>query len=314
MVSDPHLYAHHSVVTDPGAGRYLLADLPADPAALIDIAAALVIHFTTDRELLRSVDTDARRAEVDSRFASTMLATIVALDQRPLGAARPPEARLLATCRDAAVLLCTLFRQVGIPARVRYGFANYLYQPNQILHDHVLAEYWDGSRWCLADSRLRSFAEKYGLTHLPAANLPRHLVRTGAEAWRRIRRDGEKAGLYAGLKRDDNFGLWTVRNVFLYDLASLAGVEPLMWDAWGVMLLGAAGQANFVPEQLAFLDAMAELDPLQPAECAELVSRFVEAHSLFPEDEIVAFSPVNGMHRVSLAAHRRALEGARVPQ
>lgn len=302
-------YRRHSVVTHPGLWSGLLDGLPSDPASLIEVVAGLIIHHATDKDLLAAVDVASRRGEVDIRFVSAMLARIAAMNDGPLTEARPPEARLLATCRDTAVMLCALFRQAGVPARVRYGFTPFLYEPSQLLHDHAVVEYWDGGAWRLADSRLsRGFVEHHGIRHVPAVDVPRHLVRTGGQAWRRVRRGEEQAKLYAGLRRSNDFGLWTVRNLFVYDLASLAGIEPLMWDAWGVMLLGAAGAAPFVPAQLEFLDEMAELDPLVPSECAALVRRFREAQGLYPDDEIVSFSPVNGQHRVSLAAHRGALE------
>lgn len=302
-------YRHHSVVTHPGRWGGLLDALPSDPASLVEIVAGLIVHHATDKELLTAVDVERRRGEVDSRFVSAMLARIVALDDAPLDQPRPPEARLLATCRDAAVMLCAFFRQAGVPARVRYGFTPYLYEPSQILHDHTVVEYWDGGVWRLADGRLsRRFIEHHGIKGVPPTDVPRPLMRTGGQAWRRIRRGDDPAKLYAGLKRSSDFGLWTVRNLFLYDLASLAGVEPLMWDAWGVMLLSAAGTAPFVPAQLDFLDRMADLDPLVPSDCAALVQRFQATEGLFPADAIMSFSPVNGPHRVSLALHRGALE------
>ncbi len=43
------------------------------------------------------------------------------------------------------------------------------------------------------------------------------------------------------MRGDDGYGLWKVRNLMIYDLTSLCGFEPLLWDAWGVMLLQPPG-------------------------------------------------------------------------
>ena len=50
---------------------------------------------------------------------------LLEIDPSPLGRARPPERRLVGTCRDFTTFMTALLRAKGIPARARCGFGTY---------------------------------------------------------------------------------------------------------------------------------------------------------------------------------------------
>ncbi|MEV5986507.1 transglutaminase-like domain-containing protein [Streptomyces sp. NPDC052051] len=57
-------------------------------------------------------------------------------------------------CRDFALLHCSFLRHVGVPARLRSGFADYV-GSDGFHGDHVVTEYWDAERgWLLADPQM----------------------------------------------------------------------------------------------------------------------------------------------------------------
>lgn len=294
-------YRTHSDVTFPGVSKDRIGDLPENVADLIEVVAGLLIHFETDAQLLDRNVVEGRKVEIDSRYVSTIVSRILRLDDAPLSVARPPEKRLLSTCRDSAVLLCALLRNTGIPARVRYGFSHVFYEPRQVIHDHVVVEYWTGEDWRIADSRLsRAFRRRHDLAHLNPVGISPDLFIPGGDAWRRVRTSQVPARAFSDLRGDDGYGLWKVRNLMIYDLTSLCGFEPLLWDAWGVMLLQPPGVPPHAIEQLEFLDEMAECATISSEECAALIARFSMAKGIYPENQIISFSPVSGRHTVDL--------------
>ncbi|WP_160113717.1 transglutaminase domain-containing protein [Phyllobacterium salinisoli] len=223
------------------------------------------------------------------------------MDDAPLDVVRAPEKRLLTTCRDGAVLLCAMLRSSGVPARVRYGFAHLLYEPRQILHDHVVVEYWSGENWRIADSRLsQAFRHRHGLNSLDPVNISPQLFLSGGEIWKRVRNGELPARALSAMRGNDQYGLWKARNLHIYDLSSLSGVEPLLWDAWGVMLFQPQGVPPQAPEQFEFLDMMADLATVTPQDCDALAGIFNAAEDMYAPDEIVSFSPVVGKSTIRL--------------
>lgn len=294
-------FVHHSAITNPGATTRYMTDFSSNIAELIELTSGLLIHFENDVALLNAELVKARRSEIDSRYVTTMLGKILAMDDAPLKISRAPEKRLLSTCRDSAVLLCAILRSCGIPARVRYGFAHFFYEPRQVMHDHVVVEYWREENWRIADARLsHTFRQRHNLTHLDPANISTQLFLNGGEAWKRIRRGELPARALSAMRGDDKYGLWKARNLLIYDLSSLSGNEPLLWDAWGVMLLQPQGVPPQEPEQFEFLDMMANLATVTPQECETLAGIFNATEGICAPDKIMSFSPVVGKKTVHL--------------
>ncbi|HNT25431.1 MAG TPA: excinuclease ABC subunit UvrA [Anaerolineales bacterium] len=146
-------YTSQSPLSDPGAYAYLYEDLPADPQALARVVQGVLIHkLTID---LYAIQLSAvQRAEVNLISIAQRLRRLAELDATPLVSARPPAERQVAVCRDFALLFVSLLRHQGIPARMRVGFAEYLFPKQPYKADHWVAEYWNGARWVLADAQI----------------------------------------------------------------------------------------------------------------------------------------------------------------
>ncbi|BEL03196.1 hypothetical protein Q0Z83_013870 [Actinoplanes sichuanensis] len=239
-------YAAGGPLTDlSSVGRGALADLPEDPIAISRLVHRLVIqpHDAGRLEL-----PPGRFDENQIRPAARLVRTLLDLDPSPLTVPRPPERRVIGTCRHFAVLACALLRHRGIAARARCGFATY-FQPGLGLDHWVIEFSTDGRSWVRADP------EAMGLTVLPTpeALVPGQFL-TGGEAWAEFRA-GRLDPARFGVWGTENFGPGEIRGNAIRDLAALNRVETLPWDEWGRM--EASYQGHTGADYDALLDTVA---------------------------------------------------------
>lgn len=244
----------------------LLAGLPADLEALCAVVQGVVMHPLLTS--LYGVEVSGKRKEEEPELRSLgeILAAIGALDARPLEAARPPERRLLGTCRTFTTLMVGLLRARSVPARARCGFSRY-FVPGRG-EDHWVCEVWsaDDSRWVLVDAQLDPIQRKaFGLS-LDPLNLGRDEFMPGGLAWKHCR-SGAADWSEFGLSAIGKSGMWFVLGDLVRDVAALNKVELLPWDSWGMLGEGSPGEDRFSmePDALATLlgrDDVAGLDRL----------------------------------------------------
>jgi hypothetical protein len=224
-------YASHSPMSDPGEASALLEPLANDAAALSQIIQGLAIYDVAARDFYGFGAPEDRLSEIHLRPIAKRLARIVELDGRPLHIAREPEHRVLGRCNAFALMLVTMLREKGVPARSRCGFAAYFNRPN--FEDHWVCEYWDARerRWRLADAQIDEVWRRRLNIRFDTLDLPRTQFITAAEAWRRCRsgEPDERFGIsFAGLR-----GLWFVAGSLVRDMAALNKMEMAPWDVWG---------------------------------------------------------------------------------
>ncbi|HZU54353.1 MAG TPA: transglutaminase domain-containing protein [Actinocrinis sp.] len=223
-------------------------DLPHDPLAISGLASGLVIQ-PWEAEHLKLALPSARFEEKNLRPAAELIRALLALSPEPLTTARPPERRLVGTCRHFATLTCALLRYRGIAARARCGFATY-FEPGKGL-DHWITEYWHEAerRWVWIDSEI---------LHKEILKRPEDLAEgeflTGGEAWAAYRR-GEIDAATFGVGGTPNWGPAEIRGNAMRDLASLNKVETLPWDEWGRMAASYRGETG--PDYDELLDTIA---------------------------------------------------------
>lgn len=245
-------YATPGPMTDPGPHAAALDELPTGVADLCRVVQGVMIHiFWADQY---GVQLSAeRQAEVQLRRVDRQIEQILALDPRSLAEARPPQRRLAGNCRDFSVLLTTILRHQGVPARARCGFGRY-FMPGHY-EDHWVAEVWDGleQRWRLVDAQLDALQQaKLNLAFDPL-DVPRDQFIVGGKAWR-LCRQGEADPDTFGIA--DMHGLWFVRGDFVRDVAALNKMELLPWDSWGLCEEPPGGLSA---DQMAMLDHVADL-------------------------------------------------------
>jgi hypothetical protein len=238
-------YATSGPLTDlTGIDAAVLEPIGRDAVAICMPVHALIVQPDEAQSLGLAAE---RFDERNIRPAKAIVRTLLALDPAPLTVARPPEMRVIGTCRHFAVLSCALLRYRGIPARVRCGFATY-FQPGKGL-DHWVTEYRDGDRWVRIDSEV--LGTEVG-AH-PADLRPGEFL-SGGEAWSAFRHGTIDAATY-GVYGTENWGAGEIRGNAVKDLAALNKLEMLPWDEWGRMEAAYAGETG--PEYDDLLDELA---------------------------------------------------------
>ncbi|MDX6362446.1 MAG: hypothetical protein QOC85_1453 [Streptomyces sp.] len=284
------LHETQSVFSDPGE---LDTDaLPGDPAELAAVVRQLIIHRLECAHVGYAVPEERLREDAESRYADEILRLLRERSDAPLTQPRPPEERFVGTCRDFALLLCSLLRATGTAARIRCGFARYF--AAGFHDDHWVAEYRlpDGS-WRLADAQILDPSYRVPFDPL---DVPRDQFLVAGDAWRLCRAGRADAATFGVSHLGGLQGLWFVRSNVLHDLAALNGVEVLPWDGWGREILddGALTEADLV-----LADAVAG------AGSQEELRRLYQDPRLTVPDEIVSYTTYGGVRKVTLRAGDR---------
>lgn len=229
-------YGTHSTFSDPGVQAHRYTDLPADPNELARIARDLVIHRGEGEVFGHAVAADRLRDDAETRYVEDFLRLISERSAAPLTERREAGDRFVGVCRDFVLLHCSFLRHVGVPARMRIGFANYFGDPEQY-GDHVVTEYRHPVRgWLLADPQLAdpAVAGAFGADVDPM-DVPRHRFLVAGSAWRAVESAAADPMAFGHRNPEDPMaGEWFIAHSMRLDLAALNKVEMLLWDIWGV--------------------------------------------------------------------------------
>ncbi len=158
-------YRSFSLFTFPGLYQELLQrDLPTDIAEAGRLLKRQIIHkitLYTGRKGSRVNPAYGDMSKVpwyrqgeDDYFptAAAMLAELYRRDPRGFVPDRAEEHKLILTCRFVAILMASILKSRGIPARVRAGYAPYI--PSDYIEDHWITQYWHAPsrRWITIDA------------------------------------------------------------------------------------------------------------------------------------------------------------------
>lgn len=145
-------YSQYSSFTDPGEYAYLYAYLPDSLPELCKLIRSQFIHPYGELNKYRELIPKERWNEI-FKYPSvqSILEGLVSYDPSGLTKERKPEDRLVLGCQQNAILLASILKYRGIPARVRCGHATYLMPGFHI--SHTVCEVWneDDKRWMLVD-------------------------------------------------------------------------------------------------------------------------------------------------------------------
>jgi hypothetical protein len=245
-------YTQPGIMSDPGEYELLLHALPEDITGLVRAVQGLMLHvFWAERYGVKL--SDERKAEVQIRPVRRKLARLLEIDGRPLSEPRPAELRLVGNCRDFSLLLATMLKAHGIPARARCGFGTYFIPGHY--EDHWMTEYWHAreARWVQVDAQLDDLQRQVLGIQFDPLDMPSGQFVTGGAAWQMCR---------LGAANPDDFGIFEfkgwdfVKGDLLHDLRALNKMEVLPWDAAGLNMVPFT---RLTQQQLDLLDRVAEL-------------------------------------------------------
>lgn len=264
-------------ISDPGRLATLYAALPATVPELVGVLQGMLLHiFWAERYGI--TPTEAQKQHVQARLVERILGVAGELDRAPLTVARPLDRRFFGNCRDFSVLLTSMLRSKGIPARARCGFGTYFWPDHY--EDHWCCEYWNGQRWASVDAQLDALqCEKLGIDFDPLDMPPGKFV-PASDGWlmcRAGREDPDKFGIF------DMHGLWFIRGDLLRELAALNGAEMLPWDVWGLMKVD---EPDFTESDQALLDEVARA--LKADDDAAIRSLYGDERLRVPDEMISA--------------------------
>ena len=277
-------FSQQGRMSDPGVHAHLYRDLPVSIAELVKLVQGITIHvFWAERYGFKPPM--ERMGELQLRSMERRLARTIELDGRPLTEPRPLDKKLLGNCRDHSLLLASLLRYQGIPARARCGFGAY-FMPDHF-EDHWVTEYWNEaeSRWVFVDAQLDELQCAAMKISFNTLDVPRDQFIVGGKAWQMCRsgdQDADKFGIF------DMHGLGFVRGNLVRDVASLNKLELLPWDCWGVILNEALDQ----PSDLDALDEIASLTANDVPDLDAVCSRYEADPRLHVNGTLLSY--VNG--------------------
>jgi Transglutaminase-like superfamily len=248
-------YARATAMTAVGEHKALVDELPSEIDELARITQGLLIYDVVASDFYGCELTEERQSGIHIRPIEDLINGILALDERPLSIARPPDRRLAGRCHHYVRLLVAFLRAKGIPARVRCGFGAY-FNPGYF-EDHVLCEHWSGAaqRWVLVDPQFDEvWRERLSIEH-DHLDVPRDQFIVAAEAWEMCRSGAADPARF-GIGHTQMYGLWFIAGSLIREIAASNKVEVLPWDVWGAQ---PRPDESLSGDQLAFFDELAAL-------------------------------------------------------
>lgn len=262
-------YRQYSFFTDPGKYEYLYEKLSDSLPELCRLIKSQIIHPYNDLPKYRELIPQERWNEAFSYpSVKSILEGLVSYDSSGFINNRKPEDRLVLGCNQNAILLASILKFRGIPARVRTGHATYIMPGFHI--SHTVCEVWNENeiRWMLVDPSMDMVdysREKFDFSN---------------ELWLRLQNEEIDPNLY-GIPRRYT-GLVSIVGKVCTDLASILGTEyPI--DQYAPILDDIFQNNQLSSKQIETLNKISELMKLIDSES---LSELKEIYNNNPEIQI----------------------------
>jgi hypothetical protein len=212
-----NFYRQYSTSTHPGEYEYLYENLPDSLPGLCSLIRSQFIHPYADLPKYSEQIPKERWNEM-LRYPSvkSILKGLVSYDSSGLTKERKPEDRLVLGCWHNSILLASILKSRGIPARVRYGHATYIVPGYHI--SHTICEVWneDEMRWILVDPSM------------DMVDFSRAKFDFSNDAWLQLQRKEVDPNLY-GIPGKYS-GMGSIAAKVCGDLASILGTEHTIFQ------------------------------------------------------------------------------------
>ncbi|MDE8603627.1 transglutaminase domain-containing protein [Marinomonas sp. RSW2] len=226
-------YRSVSEFTDPANYRELLRTCPNQIEEICTFTQNFLIHAYWLNNYHYSVSDSVKHQEMQLRSISAILDAAASKNKNILEQSRAPFERVISTCRDFSLMVCSILRAKDIPARLRCGFATYLSTDH--FEDHWVCEYWnkETSMWIKVDAQLDNIHLENLEIDFDTCNVPDKKFIFAGEAWELCRK-GKENPAYFGIQ--GLTGLSFIKANIVRDLFALRKIEMLPWDmGWGIL-------------------------------------------------------------------------------
>ncbi|MEM7028440.1 MAG: transglutaminase-like domain-containing protein [Chloroflexota bacterium] len=197
-----------------GSGQYLhLYDkLPTSLDALCDLIQRQLIHPWSGKPQPKNRQYTPQK----NITVATMLEQLIELNPAGLVMSRTLDQCVIGACRENALLLTSILRYQGVPARMRAGWAKYISSKPDQFADHWVVEVWHEAenRWMWVDSDPKKI--DFAPNEFQAAG----------DAWLDIRQQRASPETYRA-KTD----LFYVKLNLGHDFNTILGTGPHYWEA-----------------------------------------------------------------------------------
>jgi formylglycine-generating enzyme required for sulfatase activity len=266
-------YRQYSTFTDPGEYAYLYKNLPDSLPELCSLVKSQFIHPIVELPQYRDQIPKERWNETEKyTTVKSVLQGLLSYDSRGFVKDRKPKDRLVLGCRENSLLLASILKYRGIPARVRYGNAAYLIPGFHT--NHVICEVWNknNQRWILVD---------------PSTNMidfSREEFAFGNDSWLKMKKGEIDPNLY-GIpgKFSNNNGLVTIATMVCLDLASVLGNEYTIYQYAPIVDYAFDNNKKLPEDQIEILNRISKL---MKSFNAENLSKLQEIYDNTPQIQI----------------------------
>jgi hypothetical protein len=263
-------YRQYSEFTDPGEYAYLYQNLPDSLPELCQLIRSQFIHPYAELPRYRDQIPKERWNEMFKyTTVQSILEGLVSYDSTGIVNDRKPEDRLILGCRENAILLASILKYRGIPARVRTGHVTYL-RPGFHL-SHTICEVWNDheNRWMLVDPSMVKIdfsREEFDFSH---------------ELWLKLQKKEIDPGPYGFPGRYSGFV--SIVGKVCPDLASILGTEyPI--DHYAPILDYALENNDQLTD--AHVETLNKISELMKSFNAENFSKLLDIYNSTPQIQI----------------------------
>ena len=272
-------YRQHSLFTDPGEYEYLYKCLPDSLPELCLLLKSQFIHPYAELPEYRHLFPKERWDEqLKYPTVKSVLEGLKAYDSRGLVKDRKPEHRLVLGCRDYSLLLASILKYRGIPARLRTGHATYLIPGFHA--SHVICEVWneEDKRWMLIDPGLGMVdfsREKFDFSY---------------DAWLKMQKGELNSNLFGSPGK--GAGMMSIIVKIPHDLASILGAEHTVYQYAPIMDFALEHKSQLPAEQTEILNRICEL---MKSPDAENLSKLQEIYNTTPQIQMTKTSQIRNI-------------------
>lgn len=263
-------YKQYSEFTDPGEYAYLYENLPDSLPELCSLIKSQFIHpYAELPQYSEQIPKERWNESVKYPSVKSVLQGLLSYDSAGLVNNRLPENRLVVICRQNAILLTSILKHRGIPARVRAGYATYII-PN--FHtSHTICEVWNKNdkRWMLVDPSMNMI------------DFSRERFDFGNESWLKMQKKEIDPNLYGIPGRYT--GMVSILAIFCTDLATVLGIEYTIYQYAQILEYAFQKDKQLSSEHIEMLNRISEL---MKSLDAENLSKLQGIYTKTPEIQI----------------------------